>query len=66
MSENSVQTLLQLRALGALTIALGSLFHAHHPLVKNLFLAATLTLLPWLHASWLQSDVYTDWLGIAL
>lgn len=66
MSENSVQTLLQLRQLWALTIAPGNLFHAHHPLVKNLFLAATLTLLPWLHASWLQSDVYTDWLGIAL
>ena len=43
MIESIVQTLLELQQLGAMTTALGSLFHAHHPLVKNLFLTPSLT-----------------------
>jgi len=42
--ESIVQTLLELQQLGAVTTALRSLFHAHHPLVKNLFLTSNLTL----------------------
>jgi len=34
--------LLELWQPGAVTAALGSLFHTHHPLVKNLFLILNL------------------------
>jgi len=45
MSERTVQTLLKLQKLGAMTTALGCLFHAYHPLgCKNLFLTSSLTL----------------------
>jgi len=43
MSENGVQMFLELQQLGAVTTALGSLFHA---LVMNLFIIPNLTL-PW-------------------
>lgn len=42
MSESVVQMLLQLWQLGAMILE--SLFHAYHPLVKNLFLISNLTL----------------------
>jgi len=35
MSENAVQMLLELCQLGAMTTALGSLFHAHCSLLKR-------------------------------
>lgn len=38
LSENAVQTLLELWQLGAMPTAVGSLFHAHCPLVQNLSL----------------------------
>ena len=37
MSESTVQMLLELWQLGAVHIALGSLFYAHSPLVQDLF-----------------------------
>lgn len=43
MSESIIQVLLELWQLRDVTTALGSLFHAHHPLVKNLFLTPKLT-----------------------
>ena len=39
MYESTVQTLLELWQIGVLTTALGSLFHVHCPLVKNISLA---------------------------
>ena len=45
MSESLVQTLLELWQLGAVTTALGSLFHAHHHQVKNLFLIPNMKLI---------------------
>jgi len=44
MSESSVQMLLELWQISALPAALGSLFHAHHPLVQKLFLTLNLSL----------------------
>jgi len=44
MSECSIQMVLGLWQLSATTPALGSLFHAHCLLVKNLFLTSNLTL----------------------
>lgn len=41
MSESIAQALLEQQQLGAVPIALGSLFHAHHPLVQNLSLTST-------------------------
>ena len=38
MIESVVQMPLELQQLGAVPAALGSLFHAHHPLVQSLFL----------------------------
>jgi len=40
----SPRALHELQQLGAVLTALGSLFHAHHPLVKNVFLISNLTL----------------------
>lgn len=37
LSQASVQTLLEFQQLQAVPTALGSLFHAHRPVVKNLF-----------------------------
>jgi len=42
MFESSVQMLPGLQQLGAMTTALGSLFHAHRPLVQNVFLISSL------------------------
>ena len=44
MSDSTVQTLLELQQLRAVPTALGSLLHAHHPLVQNLSLFPHLTL----------------------
>lgn len=38
MCQDVVQTLLELHQLGTMITVLGRLFHAHHPLMKNLFL----------------------------
>jgi len=43
MSESTVPVLLELQQLGAVITALGSLFHAHHPLMQNLSLTPNLT-----------------------
>jgi len=51
MPESIVQTLLELQQLETMTTALGSLFHAHCSVVKNLFLMPIVTL-PW-HSSML-------------
>jgi len=42
VSESTVQTLPKLQQLRAVPIALGSLFYAHCPVVKNLFLISTI------------------------
>jgi len=44
VSESIVQILLELQLLGAVTAARSSPFHAHQPLIKNLFLISNLTL----------------------
>jgi len=43
MCESTVLTLPELWQLRTVTTALGSLFHAHHPLVNNLFLTPNMT-----------------------
>lgn len=50
MSERVVQGFLEVQQLGATTTALGSLCHAHCPLLKNLFLTPRLTPQTQLHA----------------
>ena len=49
-SESSVQVLHELPSPGAVHTALGSLFHAHHPLVKNPFLTPTWFSLRFVHS----------------
>jgi len=44
MSESISQMLIEFQQLDAVPTALGSLFHAHHSLVKSLSLASNLTL----------------------
>lgn len=39
-----IQMLLELQHLSTVTTALGCLFHAHHPLVKNISLSPTMIL----------------------
>ena len=40
----TLSKLLELQQLGAMTTALGSLYYAHHPLVRNIFLTPNLAL----------------------
>jgi len=51
MAESTVQILLELCQLSAVTTALGSLFHAHCPLAKNLYLISNLNLPGWPESS---------------